>query len=500
MKNLLLVLIILLPLTLNAQNSPALEVHEVDSIAIPRGGYSFLEKFININRQIPYMAKVAKVNGYVFISGVVDEKGEISSVNIVKGLRADCDKEAIRVFSLFNAWKPALKDGKPVAQKVTHRVQFRYTAEIDFLEGFQLGYLDSNYMLIDSKIDYSCLQKTKIDTLTGEPIGDIEFYERNKLIASFKQTITKSNYIPKYPDELKDTLIKVNVVSHLDQNETVIGEILTFFENGTLQERRFYDNGKASYPLTNYHRNGVIREYTQYIDAEKKKFRKSSWYPNGQIEIITEYETVPVPSVDKNSMSPMSFREKIKIVGQWDALGNQRVINGNGSVVFKDYEDIENYELLIEEGKVENYLKQGIWTGKMADGFTSFKEFYKNGDLEKGISYSVSGDSVTYSKDIEVNAQFKGGINGYSDYLIHNLKYPASAQRNNAEGKSYIQFVVCTDGSLCDFKVLKSAGDTSLDKEAMRVVKDSSGKWVSGIQRGRKVKSKFTLPINFRLN
>jgi TonB family protein len=500
MKKLLFVFIFILPLTLNAQNSSALEVHEVDSVAIPKGGYSFLEKFININRQIPYMARVAKVNGYVFVSGVVDEKGRISSVNIMKGLRADCDKEAIRVFSLFNAWKPALKNGKPVAQKVSYRILFRYTGEIAFVDGFQLEYLNSDYMPVDSKIDYSYLQKTKIDTLTGEPVGDIEFYKRNKLIASFKQTITKTNYTPKYPDEVKDTLLKMDVVRHLDQNETVLGEILTFFENGTLEERRFYDNGKASYPLTNYHRNGVIREYTQYIDVEKKKFRKTSWFLNGQIEAITEYETVAVPSVDKNSMSPMSFREKINIVEQWDNSGNQRVTDGNGDVVFKYYEDIENYELLIEAGKVENHQKQGVWTGKMADGFTSFKEFYKNGELEKGISYSVSGDSVTYSKDVEVNAQFKGGINGYTNYLIHNLKYPASAQRNNAEGKSYIQFVVCTDGSLCDFKILKSAGDISLDKEAMRVIQNSSGKWESGIQRGRKVRSKFTLPINFRLN
>jgi antitoxin component YwqK of YwqJK toxin-antitoxin module len=295
------------------------------------------------------MAKVAKVNGYVFVSGVVDEKGKISSVSIVKGLRSDCDKEAIRLFSLFNAWKPAFKSGKAVAQKVNHRILFRNTADISFIDGFELEYLDENYTPIDSKTDYSYLQKTKIDTLTGEPINEIGFYKRNKLIASFNQQTTKSNYVPKYPDEVKDTLLKTNIVRHINQNETVVGDMLTYFENGILVERRFYEDGKASYPLKKYHRNGIIRELSQYIDKEKKKYRNTSWYSNGQIEATIEYETVSVPSTNKNSMSPMSFREKMRIVEQWDEAGKQSVAVGNGNVVFKYYEDIENGSYLISD-------------------------------------------------------------------------------------------------------------------------------------------------------
>jgi hypothetical protein len=49
MKKLLLVFILILPFTLPAQTSIPLEIHEVDSVAIPNGGYPYLEKFIEGN-------------------------------------------------------------------------------------------------------------------------------------------------------------------------------------------------------------------------------------------------------------------------------------------------------------------------------------------------------------------------------------------------------------------------------------------------------------------
>jgi TonB family protein len=91
-------------------------------------------------------------------------------------------------------------------------------------------------------------------------------------------------------------------------------------------------------------------------------------------------------------------------------------------------------------------------------------------------------------------------MEGFADFLQRNLSYPFDAQKSNSQGKSYVQFIVCTDGTLCDYEVIKSAGHPSLDKEALRVIQKSSGKWKSGVQRGRKVRSRFTIPINFALS
>ena len=145
MKNLLLAFVLCLPLFSFSQNNAFYESHEVDSVAIPRGGYGYLTTFINANLQIPYMAKVAKVNGYVSLSGVVDEQGKISQIELIKGIRPDCDKEAIRVFGLFNAWQAALKGRKGVRQKVFVRVPFKSTENFHFVDGTELGYLNDKF-------------------------------------------------------------------------------------------------------------------------------------------------------------------------------------------------------------------------------------------------------------------------------------------------------------------------------------------------------------------
>ena len=128
-----------------------------------------------------------------------------------------------------------------------------------------------------------------------------------------------------------------------------------------------------------------------------------------------------------------------------------------------------------------------------------YRENYKNGVFENGISYESKTDSLIYDNPAEIVAEYQGGMRGFGKHLMQTLKYPIEAHKKNLQGKSYIQFTVCTDGTLCDYRVLKSAGNDILDKEAIRVIKASSGKWNATVQRGRKVRSRFTLPISFQL-
>jgi protein TonB len=57
--------------------------------------------------------------------------------------------------------------------------------------------------------------------------------------------------------------------------------------------------------------------------------------------------------------------------------------------------------------------------------------------------------------------------------------------------------VVNRDGSIVDVEVVRPV-DSSLDKEAIRVIK-SMPKWSPGKQRGKSVRVKYTLPVNFKL-
>jgi len=99
---------------------------------------------------------------------------------------------------------------------------------------------------------------------------------------------------------------------------------------------------------------------------------------------------------------------------------------------------------------------------------------------------------------VETMPEFPGGQGELMKYLASNVKYPVIAQENGIQGRVICQFVVNKDGSIVDVVVARTSGEPSLDKEAVRVIK-SMPKWKPGKQRGKAVRVKYTVPVNFRL-
>lgn len=99
---------------------------------------------------------------------------------------------------------------------------------------------------------------------------------------------------------------------------------------------------------------------------------------------------------------------------------------------------------------------------------------------------------------VETMPEFPGGTQALFKYLSENVKYPVIAQENGIQGRVICQFTVNKDGSIVDVEVVRSGGDASLDKEAVRVIK-SMPKWSPGKQRGKAVRVKYTVPVNFKL-
>ena len=95
---------------------------------------------------------------------------------------------------------------------------------------------------------------------------------------------------------------------------------------------------------------------------------------------------------------------------------------------------------------------------------------------------------------VEKMPSFPGG---QFDYLEKNIKYPAKAVKNKIQGRVIVQFIVDEKGNLSDIKVVKSV-EPYLDAEAVRVVK-SMPRWNPGMQNGKAVKVRYTLPVTFRL-
>ncbi len=91
--------------------------------------------------------------------------------------------------------------------------------------------------------------------------------------------------------------------------------------------------------------------------------------------------------------------------------------------------------------------------------------------------------------------KFNGNLN---KYLSDNINYPPIAAEAGIQGRVICQFVVSETGEIKDVVVVRSI-DPNLDKEAIRVIQNMP-KWIPGNQRGRAVRVRYTLPINFKLN
>ncbi len=99
---------------------------------------------------------------------------------------------------------------------------------------------------------------------------------------------------------------------------------------------------------------------------------------------------------------------------------------------------------------------------------------------------------------VEEKPKFRGGDqNDFTKWVFSQIVYPEIAKENGVQGRVMLTFTVNTDGSVSDVKVLRSV-DSSLDKEAVRVVSNSP-KWTPGKQRDKPVKVKFTFPVIFQL-
>ena len=98
---------------------------------------------------------------------------------------------------------------------------------------------------------------------------------------------------------------------------------------------------------------------------------------------------------------------------------------------------------------------------------------------------------------VEKQPEFPGGTAELFKYLSKAIKYPVIAQENGIQGRVVCSFVVNRDGSIVDIQVMRGV-DPSLDKEAIRVISEMP-KWKPGEQRGKPVRVRFILPVQFRL-
>jgi|TARA_R110000737_G_scaffold352064_1_gene396526 protein TonB len=90
------------------------------------GGQESMMKFVAENIKYPKEALESETSGTVYTQLLINEKGKIIEVEILRGVSKTLDMEAIRVIEAMPNWKPAMDlDGNPVKSIATLPIAFR---------------------------------------------------------------------------------------------------------------------------------------------------------------------------------------------------------------------------------------------------------------------------------------------------------------------------------------------------------------------------------------
>ncbi|WP_321333557.1 M56 family metallopeptidase [uncultured Bacteroides sp.] len=92
------------------------------------GGQEALMHYLARNIRYPIDAQKAKEEGRVIIQIIIDEKGNVTSPNVVRKISPSLDAEAIRVVSDMPKWEPGKQDGQAVRVKYTIPIAFKLSA------------------------------------------------------------------------------------------------------------------------------------------------------------------------------------------------------------------------------------------------------------------------------------------------------------------------------------------------------------------------------------
>ena len=101
--------------------------HEVELLEKPvfKDNEEALNRFITKNLRYPQQAIDSKIEGYVFVSFVVEKNGKISNIRVLKDIGGGCGDEAVRIIKAMPRWKPGVNWGqKFVRTKVKLRIKF----------------------------------------------------------------------------------------------------------------------------------------------------------------------------------------------------------------------------------------------------------------------------------------------------------------------------------------------------------------------------------------
>jgi len=157
---------------------------------------------------------------------------------------------------------------------------------------------------------------------------------------------------------------------------------------------------------------------------------------------------------------------------------------------------------IIASGKYKADTLVGIWTYYSFSG--SILQRFDH-DHDSLIYFNIQEESKIGSapKTFPDTAQdqfpiFIGGTAYMFTLIQNNIIYPFEAWKKLKTGKVLISFIVDSYGNTTEV-VCKNPVGNGFDEEGIRLVKSFGKAWIPGVQKGRKVKVQYTLPLTFKM-
>lgn len=291
-------------------------------------------------------------------------------------------------------------------------------------ENDRIIYLDSSYNKV-SENDYVYTQIIRDHNLVQDSYIIEEYYKSGQLKM---KGVSTENVFYKY-----------------------FGYLTHYYENGTLQDKLYYKNGKP---------DGLY----------------FSWYENGLKKIEGAY------IADKFSKTK---EQVLKVDKYWDTDGIEKVTDGNGSY-------IQSYPGFYASGKLKNGLKEGLWTGNDKNIKVSFEENYNNGEFISGVSIDENGIEHSYT-EITVRPSPKKGLSHFYKFVGKKFNI---APKITTKGTIYLKFIVSKNGEISKTEVFRGVHPV-LDREAIRVL-NLYADWKAGEFRGVPINVSYSIPIRIQ--
>ena len=523
-------------LTANSQQSIGEVFDVVDQQPEPNGGMEAFYRFLALNIEYPLSAMKRGVSGKVFVRFVVTEKGEITSVEVLKGADPELDAEAVRVVKLSGD-KLGWVSGKQAGKEVSVRKIVPVTFSMRMATHSEAQKLDEQAKKQEAPV--KAQGPRVVDTLEGKPVYvNPDVWPVLKGKAPAHQAFFNKNL--KYPKEADGAAGEVivsfivtepegivkNVQIHQSIHPALDAEALKVVESmskefgwksGTVKRKKVHT--KVLFPITfkdekkaeRAKQTVKIAKMTNSIDFTKDKLR-----------VTKSVDLLPQPKEGMENLYDYLYN-KMKYPNDAIRLGIEGVVEVE--VFIKANGDSE----VVGHGdKVHPSLNQeAAWAMQLFNKEVGWLPARLQGeavDAKVIVPVRFKLDSIIAIQEVPINEvagmKLGGANNSYNiheifdvveeeatplrgmselyEVLSQNIEYPREAARIGAQGIAYVRFVINEEGSVESAEIVEGRElGHGLDEEAIRVIKLT--KWNPAKQRGRYVKQRKILPIKFKL-